>query len=103
MTTQAPESGAVFTARDARQRRHLLWALGEALGDDAGPVVAQVAEQSYDGEDTSLYLWTFYDVGLSVGYRAGYRRGVDAGVHGTDARSVAARAKARQRRKRSKR
>jgi len=97
-------TAAVFRARDARQRRHLLRAIGTAL--DYEDLTALVAKDAYEGPDTSAYVLTFFDVGFRSGWRMGYNRGRDRGIEvgmfGTSAQAVADQAKARQRRRRGK-
>jgi hypothetical protein len=97
-------TAAVFRARDAHQRRHLLTNLDQALTLDR--TTELVAACAYEGPETSLYLWSFYDVGWSEGYRAGYGNGREAAfdhVYGSSARDVVARTKARKSRRPTKR
>jgi hypothetical protein len=92
-------SAAVFTARDAYQRRHLLASLGWALERPGS--VEYVAGDAREGEATSLYLWTFYAAGLRDGLRSGREAAFDE-VYGSSARDVAGRTKARQARRPAK-
>lgn len=95
---------AVFTAGDSKQRQHLLDNVGVAL--DLLLSVAYVAENSYEGDETSVYLFSFYDVGFSEGYRygrdRGRKRGIDEAfdhIYGDKAADVAARVQARRKRR----
>jgi hypothetical protein len=74
-------SAAVFTAKDARQRKHLLWSIGLAL-DDHLETVEYVARNAFESDATSVYLWTFCDGGQDDGYREGRDHGTREGIRG---------------------
>lgn len=102
------DNAAVFVAHDAAQREHLLKAIGWALDrpDDAGVV----SRRAFEGDDTSVYLFSFYDVGVSTGYQLGRERGMDLAIDhyrgdkpSVDTVARAARHQAKQARKRNRR
>ena len=92
---------AVFKARDSMQRQHLVRNLGLAL--DSSWATSYVASRAYEGDSTSLYLWSFYSVGLTNGMRWGRIQGREMAfddVYGTTAQNVASRTRARTARRR---
>lgn len=103
-------SGTVFRAHDSAQVEALVSHLGRAL--DLPAEVKYVAHASFEGDETSLFLWSFFQRGYVMGWRGGKDAGRDGAYDYVFARRpkprrdtakhVASRAKARHR-KRSKR
>lgn len=83
-----------MTARDSHERSYLLWALNRAL--ELPATVEWIVRHSSTGEDTSLYVWSFYRVGWVHGYDDGKQR-AEMDFYGRSAKAVAGRARARKR------
>jgi hypothetical protein len=87
---------AVFTARDSHQREHLLRMIGWAL--EAEGTVDYVSRRAFEGEGTSVYLYSFYELGWSGGQEHGIEYAYDR-FHGRKASDIAARVGARSKRR----